>query len=68
MNTNKSLVLRPMAGWPTPEERQELVVKLAKLPELASTPLAVTVRTLADYDWNLEAATDHLLRLAQATN
>lgn len=67
MNTRQSIVLRPRADWPTPEELQELVVKLAKLPELASVPLAVTVRTLANYDWNLEAATEYLLRLAEAT-
>lgn len=67
-NTRQSIVLRPNANWPTPEARQELVVQLAKMPELATVPLAVTVRTLADYDWNLDAAKAHLLRLAQATS
>lgn len=62
----RSLVLRPRAGWPTPEERQNRVVLMAKMPELADVPLAVTVRTLADYDWSVEYARAHLLRMIGA--
>lgn len=62
-NPRRSIVLRINPAWPSPEERQARVVLMAKMPELASVPLAVTVRTLADYQWDIELTRAHLLRM-----